>query len=130
MTLSRSSGAVLVRDTAPAMPPAMRWLHDTPNMLPFCFGKSGGHVNCSPMSIIYLSPTTHAQKHLVLLLWSYSKLKQIPVLLISTDNNFQDPEKIFFKKDVVSSALDLQVKALASVQIRTLFFIPIHSVQI
>ena len=57
MTLSRSSGAVLVRDTAPAMPPATRWLHDTPNTLPFRLGKSGGHVSCSPMSIIYLSTT-------------------------------------------------------------------------
>jgi len=85
MTLSRSSGAVLVRDTAPATPPASRWLHDTPNTLPFRLGKSGGHVSCSPMSIIYSSPTTYTSSLCSsnLHFWSYFKLVQITTLLIS-----------------------------------------------
>lgn len=51
MTLSLSSGAVQVRETAPAPPPATRCLHH----IPVCFSsmvKSSGTIKFSPTSII------------------------------------------------------------------------------
>lgn len=51
MTLSLSRGAVQVRETAPAPPPATRCLHH----IPVCFSsivKSSGTIKFSPTSII------------------------------------------------------------------------------
>ena len=56
-TFNRSKGAVTVLDTAPAMPPATRWRHETPTCEPFGFGNSGGQVSCSPISIICIKQT-------------------------------------------------------------------------
>ena len=53
MILTRSSGAVMVRDTAPAIPPATRCRHHIPDNCSFLV-NSGGTVMLSPMSIIYV----------------------------------------------------------------------------
>lgn len=48
-----SNGAVQVRDTAPAIPPATKWRHHIPVAFSFLV-NSGGQVMSSPMSIIYI----------------------------------------------------------------------------
>ena len=56
-TLSRSSGAVQVRDMAPATPPANRWRHHIPDFISTSV-KSSGTSESSPMSKRWSKPET------------------------------------------------------------------------